>query len=453
MPSSPSPTATPSANPSQAQQDRQRPQASPGTSAASLSSSLPPRLSLPDTSAEWTRRPSIQFASHHRTETNTTGKVAGPKIQRRRSSPPPPGTFENRVSFDTFDNKDASDYSLTLKSKHKDYKYTPRSRTFLCGTDQNEYSDYALEWLIDELVEDGDEVIVLRVVDKDAKISSDASVAERKYQAEAKKLLDSVIEKNTVEKAISLVLEYTVGKVQETIQRMIQVYEPAILIVGTRGKSLSGFQGLLPGSVSKYCLQHSPVPVIVVRSGAKREEKKMKRQNNPGRKGYLDILEKSGAEGSHMVDGANRFSLIENAGPATAEEAKAVAAAIGQPRPRDSHARFSSLSKVQSQHAAAPADDEALSEGPRSPGVIMKSPTLSNMESPAVSDGEASEDDSDDDEGGSKFEVIPGSMLATTPLDDLPTQEKSKKDGQGMEPAGTGDAKEDRVTGASSSAN
>ena len=63
-------------------------------------------------------------------------------------------TFLKRVSFDTFDNKDASDFSLTLKSKHKDYAYTRRSRTFLCGTDQNDYSEFALEWLIDELVED-----------------------------------------------------------------------------------------------------------------------------------------------------------------------------------------------------------------------------------------------------------------------------------------------------------
>lgn len=45
----------------------------------------------------------------------------------------------------------------------------------------------------------------------------------------------------------------------------IKIYAPACLIVGTRGKSLGGIQGLLPGSVSKYCLQNSPVPVVVVR--------------------------------------------------------------------------------------------------------------------------------------------------------------------------------------------
>lgn len=44
---------------------------------------------------------------------------------------------------------------------------------------------------------------------------------------------------------------------------MIAMYQPSLLIVGTRG--LSEFKGMLLGSVSKYCLQHSPVPVAVVR--------------------------------------------------------------------------------------------------------------------------------------------------------------------------------------------
>lgn len=41
------------------------------------------------------------------------------------------------------------------------------------------------------------------------------------------------------------------------------MYQPSLLIVGTRG--LSEFQGMLLGSISKYCLQHSPIPVTVVR--------------------------------------------------------------------------------------------------------------------------------------------------------------------------------------------
>lgn len=129
-------------------------------------------------------------------------------------------TYERGVSFDTFDNPDAADFSLTLNYKHKGYQCTRRSRTFLCGTDQNEYSDFALEWLIDELVDDGDEIVCLRAVEN----ASDAGIEPGRYRKEAEKLFEQVIQKNSQdEKAISLVLELAVGKVQDIIQRMVSL--------------------------------------------------------------------------------------------------------------------------------------------------------------------------------------------------------------------------------------
>lgn len=131
-------------------------------------------------------------------------------------------TYERGVSFDTFDNPDAADFSLTLNYKHKGYQCTRRSRTFLCGTDQNDYSDFALEWLIDELVDDGDEIVCLRAVEKDSGLASDAEIEAGKYRKEAERLFEQVIQKNSQdEKAISLVLELAVGRVQDIIQRMV----------------------------------------------------------------------------------------------------------------------------------------------------------------------------------------------------------------------------------------
>ncbi|KAK9460284.1 uncharacterized protein V1516DRAFT_712352 [Lipomyces oligophaga] len=220
--------------------------------------------------------------------------------------------FTSRVGFDTFDNKDAIDFSLTLQSKFTGYRYSRLSRTFLCGTDTNEYSDFALEWLMDELVEDGDELVCLRVVDPSSKISSsDTALQEKLYREEAHKQLGEIMDKNDEDKKISLIFEFAVGKVQDMIQRMIEIYEPAVLIVGTRGKSLNGFQGLLPGSISKYCLQHSPVPVIVVRSSEKRQKKKLKRQADPNRRGYMDIVEGSKyASVRKFDDGSGSLSQI-----------------------------------------------------------------------------------------------------------------------------------------------
>ena len=50
-----------------------------------------------------------------------------------------------------------------------------------------------------------------------------------------------------------------------------------MLIVGTRG--LSELKGMFINSVSKYCLQHSPVPVVVVRP-----ENKVKKQKKSSKK-------------------------------------------------------------------------------------------------------------------------------------------------------------------------
>lgn len=90
-------------------------------------------------------------------------------------------------------------------------------------------------------------------------------------------------------------------------------------------------QELLPGSVSKYCLQHSPVPVIVVRPSSKRLKKKKKRQQESGRSLYSSMVEQAEtAGGRHLHDKAahDRNVSIE----ATKQEADAVARAIGAPK-------------------------------------------------------------------------------------------------------------------------
>jgi nucleotide-binding universal stress UspA family protein len=332
------------------------------------------------------------------------------------SSPPPPAQFRTSVSFDTFSNKEASDFSLTLNRKHRDYEYTKRSRTFLCGTDTNDYSDTALEWLIDELVDDGDEVVCLRVVEKDSKeaLKWSGGQGAKGYRKEAERFLEAIEKKNTEDRAISLILEFSIGRIQDTIQQMIRIYEPAILVVGTRGRSLTGYQGLLSsGSVSKYCLQYSPVPVIVVRPSSKREAKKRKRLQDPSRTGYRDILDKSDdaprGHGWHLLDAQNRKSVVGgelgalgqlgSAGDPD-EEARRVAEAIGyrgspgqQPRAGSTAGRDRSRERLESSLSRTTTQ---ASDGPlQSPPLpILKSPDIGTLESP--SDSEESGDDDEE---------------------------------------------------------
>ena len=155
---------------------------------------------------------------------------------------------------------------------------------------------------------------------------------------------------------------------------------------------MGGFQGLLPGSVSKYCLQHSPVPVIVVRPSSKRDKARNKRALDPNRHAYKDLLEKS----SNVIDTDARNVYSEesrsHSRQASEDEAAAVAAAIGY-RPKGSSPLV--YSQTMTSRLDATIEDQNL----KSPGVVMKSPELQNLDSPEISDSSSSEDE-DEDEGG-----------------------------------------------------
>ncbi|KAJ5232369.1 hypothetical protein N7468_005325 [Penicillium chermesinum] len=325
---------------------------------------------------------SVSFKDKRRSHVDASTKdLEVEKEQRplstvRGPSPPPPKTFERGVSFNTFDNRDAADFTLTLNYKHKGYQSTRRSRTFLCGTDTNDYSDFALEWLVDGIVDDGDEIVCLRAVEKDSRMASDTSIEEGKYRKEAEKLFEQVIQMNSQnDKSISLVVEMVVGKVEDIIQRMIRIYEPAMLIVGTRGRNLKGVHSLLPGSVSKYCLQQSPIPVVVVRPTPKREKKKKKRRADPTRKSYNHILEMSDRRGGRIF---NPSSSTESSTSMLPDEEAAVARALGLPATYSNNHSRSSLS-ISDRSSIGAGDGENLQSLDT---VLMKSP---QAESPASS--------------------------------------------------------------------
>ena len=171
-----------------------------------------------------------------------------------------------------------------------------------------------------------------------------------------------------------------------TPSSQIQIYEPASLVVGTRGRNRGGMQGLLSGSVSKYCLQESPVPVIVVPSTTSRMKKKKKRLADPNRRNYNSILEKT--KGGYSLDKGNRNSVVGPLPSSTDEEAAAVARAIGVPKhfeamplPRMISSRSNSVERSGS--------PMPLSLG--SSNRVMKSPSLGPIDTP-----ENSDDDSDD---------------------------------------------------------
>lgn len=258
-------------------------------------------LSSQDSGKDASQSGSFQIAKkNHRIRGSRNQSLGGFNVSSRAGSSveghlvdpnSPSAAFDHRVAFDTFNTKYATDFSLTLRTRHMDYKHSKSSRTFMCGTDKNKYSENALWWLLEKLADNGDEILCLRVIDPSSKISSsDKALEEKQYLEEANKFLEHLISKNTKGKKIAITLEFTVGTVEAMIKRMIKIHEPSILVVGTKGRSREGFKGLLPGSVSKWCLQHSPIPVVVVKPADKQERIKNKREADPNQLSYLDLI-------------------------------------------------------------------------------------------------------------------------------------------------------------------
>lgn len=58
-------------------------------------------------------------------------------------------------------------FSFTLQAKTEGYKRTRNTRVFLCASSPDESGREALDWCLESLVQDGDELIVFRGADED----------------------------------------------------------------------------------------------------------------------------------------------------------------------------------------------------------------------------------------------------------------------------------------------
>ncbi|KAM0200701.1 hypothetical protein ACHAPA_008706 [Fusarium lateritium] len=311
---------------------------------------------------------------------------------RIRASSPDHARFQKHVAFDNVPTGEPTKnnaISFTLNVRHKGYQARRRSRCFMVGVDEHAYSDYALQWLLEELVDDGDEVVCVRVIEKELRYT------DKQYRDDAQAVMRGILDRNGNNRAINIVLEYAVGKLHTTFQVLIQMYQPAMLIVGTRGRTLGGLQGLVNtrNSFSKYCLQYSPVPVIVVRPTEKRIKKKAKRANDSARQTYVSML--AATSGKHEADSeaSSTYELEVHNSPD--EEAHQVARALGLP------ASFDPTIKPLN-HNLRNAKTTSLA----SSSTINENPENQRVVGDDASAGTESDDDDDDDSG--EFEVVDG---------------------------------------------
>ncbi|KAM0561555.1 hypothetical protein ACHAPJ_003439 [Fusarium lateritium] len=307
----------------------------------------------------------------------------------------PRDRFQKHVAFDNVPTGEPTKnnaISFTLNVRHKGYQARRRSRCFMVGVDEHTYSDYALQWLLDELVDDGDEVVCVRVIEKELRYSAN------QYKDNAHAVMRGILDRNGSNRAINIILEYAVGKLHTTFQVLIQMYQPAMLIVGTRGRTLGGLQGLVNtrNSFSKYCLQYSPVPVVVVRPTEKRIKKKTKRANDSARQTYVSML--AATAGKHEADSeaSSTYELEVHNSPD--EEAHQVARALGLPASFDPTIKPLNHDPSPRTKSPDPTGTKTADEASENQRVVKDD---------ASAAAESDEDDDDDDDSG-EFEVISG---------------------------------------------
>ena len=170
--------------------------------------------------------------------------------------------YERKVGFDTMVDADDTPnryFTFCLQVKSRGYKRTKNTRTFMCAVDDNSYSERALEWLMESLVSDGDEIVAVRVLDGEVE-----EIDQENARDEARELMASIVQLNDEvgHQSISIVVEFVAGrefgKVTNTILGLIYMYRPDSLTVGTRGKSVSAFQKMLGGSSMGSCSRCVP---------------------------------------------------------------------------------------------------------------------------------------------------------------------------------------------------
>ncbi|KAK4685967.1 hypothetical protein P7C73_g4169, partial [Tremellales sp. Uapishka_1] len=294
---------------------------SPNTSVPRTNSTSPypsPPLN-PISPSDSTSHISIQLPrmdSHqHLTSALHTGHI--PRARTFSSGQGPvDGKYRRKVGFEAFEAGPDALFAYTCAAKSEGYKRSRSTRVFAVAVSSDETGLDALDWLMAELVEDGDEVVAIRVIDLDEGERATAS-AQEEFREDAHTLLATVLDKNNEEenRRISVVVEFVAGRVTEMLLKMIALYRPDSLVVGTKGQrtrlqswgmalggtflsqvhvnsapslTIPAAPGM--GSVSRFAVSHSPVPVIVVRPERKVKKTLAKRQNDPKRGQYAALV-------------------------------------------------------------------------------------------------------------------------------------------------------------------
>jgi nucleotide-binding universal stress UspA family protein len=131
------------------------------------------------------------------------------------------------------------------------------------GVDGSEGSDCALQWAVAEGALRDARVIAVNAWEVpylgELAGSREYQSARVEYEHRANEVVKEAVDRAHAPEVETLVLHGTAAEMLETAAR-----DADLLVVGSRGRG--GFAGLLLGSVSSRCAQHSPCPVVIVKA-------------------------------------------------------------------------------------------------------------------------------------------------------------------------------------------
>lgn len=147
-----------------------------------------------------------------------------------------------------------------------------RPKRYVVASDGSEGSQYAINWAMGTVLRDGDETLIVSVMETDTKLDSLQSQFEDPTRRHALQRVRSDMAILLANQAFVL-LQRTVLGVKVSCQAvhahnakhmlldLLDFYSPTMLIVGSRG--IEAIRGGVLGSMSHYLVQKSSVPVMV----------------------------------------------------------------------------------------------------------------------------------------------------------------------------------------------
>ncbi|KAI8644301.1 hypothetical protein BD408DRAFT_128272 [Parasitella parasitica] len=168
-------------------------------------------------------------------------------------------TYQRRVSFDNVTNISPAFQSFTLKQCSKGFERNRRTRTFIVAIDLDCRSVEPLVFALTNLVDEGDEVVVVGVYSQ-GQLADDE---ELQPKDKAQEIMNWIVESHQGDN-ISMVVELTFGRPELALEEMLRMYQPSMLVVGSRNKAK--YKHAYSGAgIFKYRLKHSSIPVVIVR--------------------------------------------------------------------------------------------------------------------------------------------------------------------------------------------